>query len=221
MILGFMGHQPLLARDCVVQCRLVFRCEITCQKFCESFCDGIISMKCRKLKPVFRSNYADKGFAKLWIVYFISGNHLLLKSHTPWPVGVGGPWNSKNHWISRKLNLAYMILWESDRSSIVVTIFVCGVLFLICPFWTSIGTSCTVQLYIRSLMKFITLIWFFVATEKSRKSAPSIRRINTITNANGHLEGSSLLWDNAEVNSREIVDLWNCTNRFIVLNYWP
>ena len=40
-------------------------------------------MKCRKqLKPVFRSDFADKEFAKLSIVYFLSWNHLLLKSYS-------------------------------------------------------------------------------------------------------------------------------------------
>ena len=45
------------------------------------------------------------------------------------------------------------------------------------------------------------------ATEKSRKSAPSIRRINTITKSNGHLEGSSLLWKTSEMKASETVQI--------------
>ena len=51
----------------------------------------------------FSYNFAKHGLAKVLIIYLITRDHPRSKPHSPWPAGVGGPWNLKNHWISPTL----------------------------------------------------------------------------------------------------------------------
>ena len=68
-------------------------------------CDEIRPMKSWTWKIVFYYNFAKHGLAKLLIIHSITKDHPRSKLHSPWPVGVGGPWNLKNHWISPRLRV--------------------------------------------------------------------------------------------------------------------
>ena len=81
-----------------------------------------IDSKLEVKNSFFRSNSATHGVARLLKFYFTTRDHPLSKPHSPWPAGVGGPWNLKNHWISPNLPGA---LIETDSITTTVRVLQC------------------------------------------------------------------------------------------------
>ena len=76
-------------------------------------CDWTRSMKLWSWKPVFSmSNIATQGVARLFPFYLSTRDRPLSKPYGPWPTGVGGPRNTKNHWISPSSWVLVAKIWQ-------------------------------------------------------------------------------------------------------------
>jgi len=76
-------------------------------------CDWTRSMKLWSWKPVFSmSNIATQGVAGLLPFYLSTRDRPLSKPYGPWPTGVGGPRNTKNHWISPSSWVLVAKIWQ-------------------------------------------------------------------------------------------------------------